>query len=270
MHHAVESFSPARQRRTPVTSMSELVQVTHAAGLCEIRLNRPEKRNAITFAMYEALAAAFASAQADEAVQALLLSGAGPGFCAGNDLHDFLAGPNFSSAHPVMGFLKGLATLGKPLIAAVHGQTVGIGVTLLLHCDLVIAARTTQFSMPFVSLGLVPEAASSLLLPRLIGAQRAAELLLLGKPFDASAAHALGLVNRVVEETVLLSEARALAQGIARQPPLALAATRRLLRGDPTEIIARMEEEARIFGGQLKSDEFRNAVSAFLARAKAR
>jgi enoyl-CoA hydratase/carnithine racemase len=124
--------------------------------------------------------------------------------------------------------------------------------------------------MPFVSLGLVPEAASSLLLPRLIGPQRAAELLLLGKPFDAAAAHALGLVNRVVEEAALMSEARALAQGLVRQPPFALTATRRLLRGDPAQILARMEEEARIFGGQLKSEEFRTAVSAFLARAKAR
>ena len=159
-----------------------------------------------------------------------------------------------------MGFLKGLATLEKPLLAAVHGQSVGIGVTLLLHCDLVIAARTTQFSMPFVSLGLVPEAASSLLLPRLIGPQRAAELLLLGRPFDAATAHSLGLVNRVVEETALMSEARVLAQGLVRQPPFALGATRRLLRGDPAEIVARMEEEARIFGAQLKSDEFRAAV----------
>ena len=250
--------------------MSDLVRVTPSEGVCEIRLNRPEKRNAITFEMYGALSAAFAAAEADASVRALLLSGEGPGFCAGNDLHDFIAGPDFSDAHPVMGFLRGLATLKKPLLAAVHGQTVGIGVTLLLHCDLVLAARTTQFSMPFVSLGLVPEAASSLLLPRLIGPQRAAELLLLGKPFDAASAHALGLVSRVVEEADLLSEARNLAQGLVRQPPFALAATRRLLRGDPAQILARMDEEARIFGGQLKSQEFRTAVSAFLARAKAR
>jgi len=246
------------------------VRVTQADGVCELRLNRPEKRNAITFQMYAALTAAFAAAEDDGGIRALLLSGEGAGFCAGNDLHDFLAGPDFSGAHPVMGFLKGLATLKKPLLAAVHGQTVGIGVTLLLHCDLVLAARSTQFSMPFVSLGLVPEAASSLLLPRLIGPQRAAELLLLGKPFDAAAAHALGLVNRVVEEAALMSEARALAQGLVRQPPFALTATRRLLRGDPAQILARMEEEARIFGAQLKSEEFRTAVSAFLARAKAR
>ncbi len=253
-----------------MAAVSDLVGVSAADGVCEIRLNRPGKRNAITFEMYAALSAAFAAAEADAGIRALLLSGEGPGFCAGNDLHDFIAGPEFSGAHPVMGFLRGLATLKKPLLAAVHGQTVGIGVTLLLHCDLVIAARTTQFSMPFVSLGLVPEAASSLLLPRLIGPQRAAELLLLGKPFDAAAAHSLGLINHVVEESALMSEARSLAASLARQPPFALAATRRLLRGDPAEVLARMEEEARIFGGQLKSEEFRAAVTAFLARAKAR
>jgi enoyl-CoA hydratase/carnithine racemase len=250
--------------------MSELVLVSRADAVCEIRFNRPEKRNAITFAMYEAVKGALAAAQADASVRAVLLSGEGAGFCAGNDLHDFLSGPNFSMEHPVMGFLKGLATLGKPLIAAVHGQTIGIGVTMLLHCDLVIAARTTQFSMPFVSLGLVPEAASSLLLPRLIGPQRAAELLLLGKPFDAATAHELGLVNRVVEESGLLEAARALARSVAQQPAVALEATRRLLRGDPAEILARMEEEARTFSVLLKSDEFRTAVSAFLTRAKAR
>jgi enoyl-CoA hydratase/carnithine racemase len=249
--------------------MSEQVLVSRADGVCEVRLNRPEKRNAITFAMYEALRGALLAAQADGDIRALLLSGEGAGFCAGNDLHDFL-NTNFTSEHPVMGLLRTLATLQKPLLAAVHGQTVGIGVTMLLHCDLIVAARTTQFSMPFVSLGLVPEAASSLLLPRLIGAQRAAELLLLGRSFDADTAHSLGLVNRVVEDSALRAEAHALAVSVARQPPAALAATRRLLRGDPGAILARMDEEARIFGAQLKSEEFRTAVSAFLGRAKAR
>src|SRR5271169_2058392 len=189
--------------------MSEPVLVSCAQGVCEVRLNRPEKRNAITFAMYEALTQALLAAQADAQVRAVLLSGAGAGFCAGNDLHDFL-NSNFTSSHPVMGLLRTLATFKKPLLAAVHGQTVGIGVTMLLHCDLVVAAQTTQFSMPFVSLGLVPEAASSLLLPRLIGPQRAAERLLLGEPFDAATAYTLGLVNRVVEEGALREEARAL------------------------------------------------------------
>jgi enoyl-CoA hydratase/carnithine racemase len=250
--------------------MSEQLRVTSGAGVCEVRLNRPEKRNAITFAMYEAFAGALEQAEADAAVRVLLLSGEGAGFCAGNDLHDFLSGPNFTMDHPVMGFLKRLATFGKPLVAAVHGQTVGIGVTMLLHFDLILAARSTQFSMPFVSLGLVPEAASSLLLPRQLGPQRAAQLLLLGESFGAADAERLGLINRVVEDPALMQDARALAQQLVRQPPYALSATRRLLRGDPAALLERIEAEARIFSAQLKSEEFRAAVGAFLARGKAK
>jgi enoyl-CoA hydratase/carnithine racemase len=244
--------------------MNEL-RVSAAAGVCELRLNRPEKRNAITLAMYGALCDALSEAQADAAVRAVLLSGEGAGFCAGNDLQDFLNSPPLSAEHPALRFLRLLPTFGKPLIAAVHGQAVGIGVTLLLHCDLVVAARSAQLSLPFVALGLVPEAGSSLLPPRLIGQQRAAELLFLGKPLDATTAHSYGLVNRVVEEGALLDEARRLALAVARQPAGALAATRRLLRGDPREILARIEEEARVFGAQLQSEEFRAGVRAILA-----
>jgi len=242
--------------------------VSRADAVYELRLNRPDKRNALTFAMYEALARALTEAQADAQVRAVLLSGAGAGFSAGNDLNDFLQAPQFTSDHPVMAFLRTLATFSKPLVAAVHGQSVGIGVTMLLHCDLVVAATGAQFSMPFVALGLVPEAASSLLLPRLVGTQRAAELLLLGRPFDAERAHSLGLVNRVVDGTVLLEEGRQLARSLAQQPATALAATRRLLRGDPAQLLERIEEEARIFGAQLQSQELRAAISAFLARGR--
>jgi enoyl-CoA hydratase/carnithine racemase len=249
--------------------MSGQILVSGADGVCEIRLNRPEKRNAITLSMYEALCAALAQAQADTTVRAVLLSGEGAGFTAGNDLNDFLSGLNFSADNPIVRLLRALATFGKPLLAAVHGQTVGIGTTLLLHCDLVVAARTTVFSMPFVALGLVPEAASSLLLPRLVGQQRAAELLLLGKPFDAATAHTLGLVNRVVEEADLLGTARALAREVAAQPVAALLAARRLLRGDPAQVMARIDEEAKIFGERLQSGEFRAAVRAVLSKGRA-
>jgi enoyl-CoA hydratase/carnithine racemase len=248
--------------------MSGQVLMTRAAGVCELRLNRPEKRNAITFAMYEALYRGLRDAQADEAVRVVLLSGEGAGFCAGNDLHDFLDGPQFTSEHPVMGFLHALADFDKPLVAAIHGQTVGIGVTLLLHCDLVIAARSTALSMPFVKLGLVPEAASSLLLPRLVGPQRAAELLLLGRAVDGATAERFGLVNRVVEETALLTEARALSAALAAQPGGALRATRALLRGDPAAVHAQIDAEARVFAAQLSSEEFRAGVRAFLAKAR--
>jgi enoyl-CoA hydratase/carnithine racemase len=249
--------------------MSEQVRVSRADGVCEIRFNRPEKRNAITLAMYGAFARALGAAQTDEAVRAVLLSGEGASFCAGNDLQDFLSSPPLSDAHPAMQLLRLLPTFGKPLLAAVHGQTVGIGVTMLLHCDLVIAANTTQLSLPFVALGLVPEAGSSLLLPRLVGQQRAAEMLLLGKPFDAATAQQVGIVNRVVEEGVLPDEARAVARAIAQQPTASLLATRRLLRGDQAQILARIEEEARIFGAQLQSEDFRERLRAFLARGRA-
>jgi enoyl-CoA hydratase/carnithine racemase len=250
--------------------MTDLVLVQTTDGVCHLRLNRPDKRNAITFAMYGALEAALSAANTNDSVRALLLSGEGAGFCAGNDLHDFINGGEFSASHPVLGFLRGLVNLQKPLVAAVHGQTVGIGVTMILHCDLVVAADSTRFSMPFVSLGLVPEAASSLLLPQRIGPQRAAELLLLGKPFDAATAASLGIVNRVVAEAATLSEARSIAASLAAQPPEALRATRRLLRGDLTAQLARIDAEADIFGAQLKSAEFMNAVQGFLAKAKLR
>jgi enoyl-CoA hydratase/carnithine racemase len=249
--------------------MSEQVLVSRADGVCEIRLNRPEKRNAITLSMYEALCGALAQAQADTAVRAVLLSGEGAGFTAGNDLNDFLGDLKFDGDNPIVRLLRVLATFGKPLLAAVHGQTVGIGTTLLLHCDLIVAARGTVFSMPFVALGLVPEAASSLLLPQLVGRQRAAELLLLGKPFDAATAHSLGLVNRVVEDAGLLSEARTLARSVAAQPVEALLAARRLLRGDPAEVLARIDAEAKVFAERLGSEEFRVAARTRMSRGRA-
>src|SRR6266581_4322350 len=159
--------------------MTDQVLVSQADGVCELRLNRPDKRNAITFAMYDALWDAMVRAEADDSVRAILLSGAGASFTAGNDLMDFLTQP-LAGEHGALRFVRLLPKIHKVLIAAVHGPTVGIGVTLLLHCDLVLAARSARLSMPFVKLGLVPEAASSLLLPRLIGHQRAAELLHLG------------------------------------------------------------------------------------------
>ena len=248
--------------------MSEQVVVTREAGVCEVRLNRPDKRNAITVAMYQALGEALQGAQTDGTVRAVLLSGEGASFCAGNDLHDFLNAPAIGADHPVLTFLSRLVSCEKPLIAAVHGQTVGIGVTMLLHCDLVLAARGAQLSMPFVALRLVPEARSSLLLPRLIGQQRAAQLLLLGRPLDAAAAQTLGLVTELVEENELLQSARERARELTQQPLGALSATRRLLRGDPAPLQARILEEARIFSAQLQSEEFRAGIRAFLARGR--
>jgi enoyl-CoA hydratase/carnithine racemase len=238
------------------------VLVSRTDGICELRLNRPEKRNAITTAMYDALWDALVQAEADESVRVILFSGAGASFTAGNDLADFI---NHSAGQDIgaVRFIRLLPKIRKVLVAAVHGPTVGIGFTMLLHCDLVLAARSTRLSMPFVKLGLVPEAASSLLLPRLIGHQRAAEVLFLGTAIDASTAFNLGLVNRIVEDEKLLEEARALARALVEQPAEALRATKQLLRNETGTASARIEEELRIFQERLSSAEFRNAATKF-------
>jgi len=247
--------------------MTDHVLVSQADGVCELRLNRPEKRNAITFAMYDTLWDALVRAEADDSVRAILLSGAGASFTAGNDLMDFVSRPLGGGDHGPTRFVRLLPKIHKVLIAAVHGPTVGIGVTLLLHCDLVLAARSARLSMPFVKLGLVPEAASSLLLPRLIGHQRAAELLLLGTPIDSATAFGYGLVNRVVEDDVLLDEARALARTVAEQPAGALRATKQLLRSE-SGVSARMEEELQAFEERLGSAEFKSAAQAFFGKGR--
>jgi len=247
--------------------MTQPILVSSTGGVCELRLNRPEKRNAITLAMYNALWDAVVRAEADDNVRVILLSGAGASFTAGNDLADFMSGPGLDDEHSAARFIRLLPKIRKVLIAAVHGPTVGIGVTLLLHCDLVVAGRSARLSMPFVKLGLVPEAGSSLLLPRLVGHQRAAELLLLGTPLDAAKAFNIGLVNRVVDDDVLHEEARALAQAVAGQPAEALHATKQLLRSE-TGVTARIEEELRAFQERLGSAEFKSAAQAFFNKGR--
>ncbi len=251
--------------------MSESVQITRRGAVCELRLNRPDKRNALTLAMYRALADGLQSAEVDPQVRAVLLSGEGVCFTAGNDLKDFLAGPAFDDPdHPTVRFVHALPVFSKPLVCAVHGPTVGIGVTLLLHCDLVIAAeRSTRLMLSFVSLGLVPEAASTVLLPRLLGQQRAAQLLLLGEPIDARTALAWGLVNRVVDDADLMAEAREVAAALAEQPPEALKRTKRLLRLDPQgEVRERMDVEVREFAACLRGEEFAAAARAFFDKRR--
>jgi enoyl-CoA hydratase/carnithine racemase len=248
--------------------MSDQIVVTRSGGVCEIQLNRPQKRNAITVAMYGAMVDALNEARADDAVRAVLLTGAGASFTAGNDLNDFLTQDLGNEDNNILRFLRLISTFRKVLIAAVHGQTVGIGVTLLLHCDLVVAARSAQMSMPFVKLGLVPEAGSSLLLPRAIGHQRAAELLLLGRPFGAEEARDLGIVNRVVDDAALAEEARMLAHAVAEQPPSALMAAKRLLRSEVATVAGRIDEELEAFRKQLGSEEFKAAAAAFFAKGR--
>jgi enoyl-CoA hydratase/carnithine racemase len=256
-----------------VSDSEQQVLVTCKEHVCEIRLNRPEKRNALTSNMYEALIDAFAEAEGNKDIRVILLSGEGACFTGGNDLKDFLEAPEvIDTDHVIWRFLCALTGASKILIAAVHGPTVGIGVTLLLHCDLVVAAAgSTRLITPFVQLGVVPEAASTLLLPQLVGHHRAAEMFFLGEPLDAGTAKDWGLVNRVVDDEALMQEARALAATAARQPPGAVRATKRLMRSvQGAQVNSLMQEELREFASRLRKPEFAAAAKAFFGKPHGR
>ena len=250
--------------------MAELVIVTDDGPVRTVRMNRPEKKNALTMAMYDAMAAAIESAPQNPVTRCLLIAGAPTAFCAGNDIGDFLQAAVTGGAlgAPILRFLHALARCEMPLIAAVQGNAVGVGTTMLLHCDHVVAASNARFATPFVGLGLVPEAASSLLAPRLMGQARAFSLLVMGRPLGADAAQAAGLVNTVVAPEAVEAEAMKAAQEIAALPPHGVLASRRLMRGKPDEIIARIDEEAELFKTRLQSAEARAAFEAFLTRKK--
>jgi enoyl-CoA hydratase/carnithine racemase len=250
--------------------MTDLVLVTDDGPVRTVRMNRPQKKNALTVAMYAALVEALEGAGASTQVRCVVIAGAPGAFCAGNDLQDFLdASSNADGLAPALvGFLHALARAEKPLVAAVSGLAVGIGTTMLLHCDHVVAASDARFSTPFVHLGLVPEAGSSLLGPRRLGHARAFSLLAMGRPLDAAGALAAGLVNSVVAPDQVDAEAMKAAREIAALPAQALAATRALLRGSPDEAIRRIDEEAAEFKRRLASPEAKAAFEAFLARKK--
>lgn len=236
-------------------------------GIFELAFDRPDKKNAITADMYAALADGIARATQDADVRALTIQGSDSVFTAGNDLEDFLKNPPRSDDSPVFRFLHAISTCPKPIVAAVAGPAVGVGTTMLLHCDLVYAADNARFSVPFVQLGLCPEAASSLLLPALAGYQRAAEKLLLGEPFDAAEARDMGLVSKVLPAVELLGFARAQARKLARLPASSIRATKRLMKADRLETVAaRMRDEGEAFGAMLASPEAREAFSAFLEK----
>ena len=250
--------------------MSEHVQVERQAGVLAITLARPERRNAITVAMYAALADAIEGASKDAAIRLITIRGEGPDFAAGNDLADFLnAAPRLDEEIPVWRLLNALATCETPIVAAVHGNCVGIGTTMLLHCDLVIADEATRFSMPFVDLALVPEAASSLLLPRLAGRRRAARYLLLCEPFGANEAEAIGLVSHRAGPDMLEDKLRQVVTALLSKPPEALLQTHRLLRrGARDEILERMKLESSLFAERLASAEVKEAINAFFEKRK--
>jgi enoyl-CoA hydratase/carnithine racemase len=252
--------------------MSEFVKVERDGAVLVVTLARPEKKNALTGAMYEALIAAFAEASQDAEVAALLIEGSGGVFSAGNDIGDFLAyalapGAAMSDA-PVTRFIHALARFAKPLVAAVEGPAVGLGTTLCFHCDLVYASPSARFHMPFVDLGLVPEASSSLLAPQRFGRARASQYLLLAEPFDAETARADGLVNAVVDAASLHAHALGKAKALAAKPRHALLTARRLIRGDEAAVLARMDEEVELFAAAVKSPEARAAFVAFMGKAK--
>lgn len=252
--------------------MSEHVRIEQSGGVLSIVLARPERRNAITVAMYQALAEAIEGAQDSAAVRLITISGDGQDFTGGNDLADFLeALPRDGDEIPVWRLLRALARNRVPLIAAVHGNAVGIGTTILLHCDLVIAEQGTRFSMPFVDLGLVPEAASSLLFPRLSGRRRSARYLLLAEPFGAEEALDIGLVSHVIPAGGLNEALAATVVALLAKPAEALRQTHALLRhGQADELLERIELENGHFAERLASSEVREAITAFFARKAAK
>jgi enoyl-CoA hydratase/carnithine racemase len=250
--------------------MSEHVLIEKRGGVLAITLNRPERRNAITVAMYAALADAIAGAWEDGETRLITIRGEGQDFAAGNDLADFLEAVPRDEDIPVWRLLRALAECEVPIIAAVHGNCVGIGTTMLLHCDLVVADPGTRFSLPFVDLALVPEAASSLLLPRLAGRRRAARFLLLAEPFGAAEALDIGLVSHVAPEGGLIPLLDKLVEALLAKPPEALRITQSLLRhGSREDILARMQLESDAFAARLTSPEVREAITAFFARRSA-
>ena len=234
-------------------------------SILTLTLNRPEKQNAITRDMYQTLADAIRDANGDFAVRAVVITHAGPHFTAGNDLYDFLNAPPLEPGSPVMQFLEQIHTFSKPLLAAVSGNAVGIGTTMLMHCDIVVASSTARFSMPFVNLGLVPEAGSSILFPRLAGYQRASQVFLTGEAFSSEFAEDIGLIAEISDNPQ--SRIQEFATKVAAQPPNAIIQTKALLKSElHDKVSAVMRAEGELFQMALQSDEAREAFMNFLSK----
>jgi enoyl-CoA hydratase/carnithine racemase len=245
------------------------IELTRTLDVLTITLNRAEKKNAITSAMYQTMADALVEAQADPQIRAVLIRGSTGIFSAGNDLEDFMKQPPVGENAPVFQFLRAISSAEKPLVASVAGAAVGVGTTLLLHCDLVYAADTATFSLPFSQLGLCPEAASSLLLQRVAGYQGAAEKLMLGEPFDAKEAQRMGFVNRLLPAAEVDAFALQQAQKLAALPASSLRVTKQLMkRAAQHEIQTQMTEEAVHFAKMLLAPEAREAFKAFFEKRK--
>ena len=237
--------------------------------IMHIRMNRPDKKNALTGAMYTAFADALASAETDPGVRVIFITGTADCFTSGNDLKDFLENPPQGENSPVGRFLRGVSIATKPMVAAVNGAAIGVGTTMLLHCDLVYAGRGARFQMPFVNIGLCPEAASSVIVPALVGHQRAAELLMLGEAFDAERAREFGLVNAVLDDVDCEVKALGQAQRLAMQPPAALRTCKALLKRAQQSLVEQtIRDEAQTFFKMLLQPEAREAMTAFMQKRK--
>jgi len=240
-----------------------------SAGVTTLTLNRVTRKNSLTAAMYAGLADAIEQAQRDAAVRVLVIQGHETVFSAGNDIADFLQTPPTTLEAPVFRFMRAISSFSKPIVAAVCGPAVGIGTTMLFHCDLVYAGDNAAFSMPFVNLGVCPEAGSSLLAPQRMGYGRAAEALLLGEPFMAEAALEMGLISRIVPPTEANALAQRQAQKLAGKPMASLLATKRLMKQGQASLVAeRMAEEGTLFGRMLAEPAAREAFSAFMEKRK--
>lgn len=250
-------------------SSSELIQSELGEGILTLRINRPEKKNALNLAMYQALADGLLRADGDDKVRVIMICGTDDCFTSGNDLADFITAPPSGEQSPVMQFLFAVSKARKPIVAAVNGLAVGVGVTMLLHCELVFAGSSATFQMPFVNLGLCPEAGSTLLLPRIMGHQRAAELLLLGEVFGAEKAGNAGIVTAVCPDGEVFATARSKALQLAAQPAAAVRLTKSLLKRDYAEELQEtITEEGRQFMSRLQSPEAAEALQAFMQRRK--
>jgi len=246
--------------------MDEII-TKRSESVLRVQLNRPTKRNAMTSRMYATLADVFNNAAKDEHTRVVLWHGAGDSFSAGNDIEDFLANPPGPGDSPQARLMNALVDFDKPLIAAVHGAAIGGGTTMLTHCDLVYAGDSAKFQMPFINLAVVPEFGSSWCIPARIGHIRAAELILLGLPFDAKRAAELGFVTNVVSDQNLMTAATEAARKLAAKPPRALQASKRLMkRPFRVQIKAAMEAENQEFSALVRSEEAREALGAFLEK----
>ena len=248
--------------------MDEII-TERSEGILRVQLNRPTKKNAMTSAMYVTLADVFNNAIKDESTRVVLWHGAGDSFCAGNDIDDFLKNPPGPGESPQARLMNALVDFDKPLVAAVHGAAIGGGTTMLTHCDFIYAGESTKFQMPFINLALVPEFGSSCSVPARIGHVRAAELILLGGPFDARRAAVLGLVTQVVSDKDVLAKATETAVKLAAKPTGALQASKRLMKQPFREQIkAAMKAENEEFSAQVRSEDAKEALTAFLEKRK--